>query len=83
MAMMITDDCISCDACLPECPNNAISEGEKKYTIDPELCMECVGFAPSPQCVDVCPAECIIVDPNHEETKAQLTKKRNKVHINW
>jgi len=83
MAMMISDDCISCDACLPGCPNNAISEGENKFRIDPDLCTECVGFAPSPQCVDVCPAACIIPDPNYKETKTQLIKKRNKVHINW
>ncbi|MBE9510709.1 MAG: YfhL family 4Fe-4S dicluster ferredoxin [Bacteroidetes bacterium] len=58
MAMMIIDECITCDVCLPECPNNAISEGEEIYVIDPDLCTECVGFADAPQCVDVCPMDC-------------------------
>jgi len=83
MALMINDDCISCDACLPVCPNNAISEGESKFRIDPDLCTECVAFSPSPQCIEVCPATCIVPDPHRVETKAQLTKKNNKVHINW
>ena len=55
MAMMITEDCISCDACLAECPNGAISEGTDKYVINPDLCTECIGFADAPQCVDICP----------------------------
>jgi len=83
MAMMITDDCIICEACLPECPNNAISEGEEKYTVNPDFCTECVDFANAPQCVDVCPADCIIPDPNQAETKEQLKRKNIKVHINW
>jgi ferredoxin len=83
MAMMITDDCIVCDACLPECPNSAIREGEEKYRIDPDLCTECIGFAITPQCLAVCPVDCVIADSNHVETKEQLKKKRNKVHINW
>jgi ferredoxin len=83
MAMMITDDCIACDACLPECPNSAISECEEKYQIDPDLCTECIGFAVKPQCVDVCPVGGIVPDPYRAETIEQLKRKRNKVHINW
>jgi len=83
MAMMITDDCIICDACLPECQNNAISEGEEKYMINSDLCTECVGFAVAPQCVDVCPADCIVKDPKHTETKEQSRENKEKVHINW
>ena len=83
MALMINDDCISCDACLPQCPNNAISEGEAKYRINPDLCTECVGFASSPQCVDVCPAECIIPDPHHPLTSEQAKNDGKKVYINW
>ena len=83
MAMMITDECIVCDVCLPECPNNAISEGEQKYMIDPDFCTECVGVADAPQCADVCPADCVVKDPKHVETKEQLIKKKDKVHINW
>jgi ferredoxin len=59
MAMMITDECISCGACEPECPVEAISEGDVIYVIDPDVCVECEGYYDSPQCVDVCPVECI------------------------
>lgn len=44
MALLITNDCINCDMCLPECPNTAIFEGNKVYEIDPLRCTECVGF---------------------------------------
>ena len=75
MALIITDDCTSCDACLPECPNNAISAGRDIYVIDPNRCTECVGAKDEPQCKVVCPAECIIQDPNWVESKDQLQKK--------
>jgi len=81
--MMITDECIVCDACLADCPNGAISEGTDKYTINPDLCTECVGFADASQCVDVCPEDCIVKDPDHAETSKQLKRKRNKMHFNW
>ena len=83
MAMMINVECIACDACLLECPNNAISEGEEIYVINPDLCNECVGFADAPQCVDVCPADCIIKDLNHAQNKEQADENNRKVHINW
>ena len=83
IARMITDESIACDACLAECPNGAISEGTDKYVINPVLCTGCVGFAESPQCVDVCPADCIVKDSKHVETKEQLTQNKKKVHINW
>jgi ferredoxin len=60
MAMRITDECISCGACEPECPTNSISEGEDIYVINPETCVECVGYFDEPQCVSVCPVECIV-----------------------
>jgi ferredoxin len=60
MAMTITEDCISCGACEPECPVQAISEGDTIYVIDAELCVECKGHHDSPQCVSVCPVECIV-----------------------
>ena len=82
MAMMIIDECITCDACLPECPNGAISEGEDIYIINPDLCTECVGFADAPQCVDVCPVDCIVPDPKHVETKGDLLEKKEKLHEN-
>ena len=59
MALMITDECINCDVCEPECPNGAISQGEEIYVIDPNLCTECVGHFDKPQCQEVCPIDCI------------------------
>ena len=75
MALMITDVCINCDVCEPECPNAAISQGEEIYEIDPQLCTECVGHFDAPQCVEVCPVNCIPTDPEHAESAAQLQSK--------
>ena len=72
MALVITEECINCDVCEPECPNEAISQGDDHYVINPSLCTECVGFFDEPQCVSVCPVECIQPDPAHPETKEQL-----------
>lgn len=75
MALLITDECINCDVCEPECPNGAISQGEAIYEIDPALCTECVGHHPEPQCFKVCPVECIIKHPDHVEDQAALEQK--------
>ncbi len=75
MALKITDECINCDVCEPECPNQAISQGEEYYVIDSNRCTECVGHFDQPQCQQVCPVECIPVDPLFTETKAQLLEK--------
>ena len=75
MALTITTECINCDVCEPECPNQAISMGETIYVIDPDKCTECVGHFDEPQCVQVCPVECIPVDPAHVETRGQLLMK--------
>ena len=75
MALLITDECINCDVCEPECPNDAISQGEEIYEIDPNLCTECVGHYHEPQCVEVCPVDCIIVNPDRIESKEQLQDK--------
>jgi ferredoxin len=72
MALMITDECINCDVCEPECPNDAISMGDEIYVIDPRRCTECVGHFEQPQCVQVCPVACIPVNPAHVETKESL-----------
>ena len=81
MAYKITEDCISCGACEAECKNEAISEGETQYVIDPDKCTECVGVAASPRCAEVCPIDdCCIPDPDHEETKEQLLEKWRKLH---
>ena len=79
MALMITDECINCDVCEPECPNQAISEGPDYYVIDPQRCTECVGHFESPQCIEVCPAECILVDPAHQENQEILKIKYEKL----
>ncbi len=75
MALMITHECINCDVCEPECPNQAISQGEDIFVIDPERCTECVGHFDTPQCVAVCPVDCIPKDPEREETHDQLYAK--------
>ncbi len=75
MALMITDECINCDVCEPECPNQAISPGDEIYEIDPERCTECVGHFDEPQCVEVCPVDCIPKDDNNVESQEQLMLK--------
>ncbi len=75
MALYITDECINCDVCEPECPNEAISQGEEIYEINPDLCTECIGHYETSQCVDVCPVDCIPKDPHHEETEEVLWQK--------
>lgn len=80
MATHITDECINCGACEPECPNEAISEGDDKYVIDPNLCTECVGFHDYEACQAVCPVECCIPDPGHRETEDALYDRAQKIH---
>ena len=75
MALMITDECINCDVCEPECPNDAIAPGEEFYEIDPLLCTECVGHFETSQCVEVCPVDCIPFNPAYPETQEQLLNK--------
>jgi ferredoxin len=79
MALHITDECINCDVCEPECPNHAISQGEQVYVINPDLCTECVGHFDTPQCVSVCPVECIHPDPAHPETRDELLHKYERL----
>ena len=76
MAMKITEECVNCGACEPECPNEAISEGDSIYLIDVAKCTECVGHHDKPKCVEACPVDnCIIIDPDHKESKEQLQAK--------
>ena len=79
MALLITDECINCDVCEPECPNGAIAAGEEIYVIDPNLCTECVGHHAKPQCREVCPVDCIPNDPRHDETQTQLQEKYERL----
>ena len=80
MAYMITEDCILCGVCEAECPNEAISEGDVLYVIDPDRCTECVGFYDESQCAAVCPVEACVPDPDHEETQEELLAKYHRLH---
>lgn len=80
MATMITNDCINCGACEPECPNNAISQGDPVYVIDPLLCTECVGFHDYEACAAVCPVDVCVTDPNNIETEETLIARARSLH---
>ena len=80
MATYITSDCINCGACEPECPNQAISEGDEIYQINPNLCTECVGYYDHEACQAVCPVECCLPDPNHVEKEETLIERAVRVH---
>ncbi len=82
MALKILDNCINCDMCDPECPNEAITYGAKIYEIDPDLCTECVGFYDVPTCLSVCPIDCIISDPDKVEDKQTLLEKFEYLVVN-
>lgn len=75
MALKILDTCVNCDVCEPACPNQAISMGEEYYVIDPSRCTECVGHFDEPQCIEVCPVECIITDPERVESRELLQRR--------
>ena len=115
MAIIITEECINCGACEPECPNNAIYEpgvewkfsdgtdlsgeittpegetfdadedqeavSDEVYYITPYKCTECIGFHEEPQCAAVCPVDCCVPDPDHEEGEDQLTAKKEWMHL--
>ena len=80
MATYITTDCINCGACEPECPNEAISEGDEIYVIDPERCTECVGFYDHEACQAICPVECCLPDPNFPEDEKALLERALVLH---
>lgn len=79
MALRITDECINCDVCEPQCPNTAIYMGQEIYEIDPDRCTECVGHFDEPQCQVVCPVECIIPDAAHPEDEPMLLAKYRRL----
>src|ERR1044072_7058150 len=81
MATMITSECINCGACEPECPNNAISEGDPVYVIDPKLCTECVGFHDYEACAAVCPVDVCVTDPNNIETEEALMARPGALRL--
>jgi len=95
MATMITEECINCGACEPECPNTAIYaggapwelNGEKHdalsndfFYIVPEKCTECVGHFDTEQCAAVCPVDCCVPDPNHVESEEDLFSRAKTLH---
>ena len=79
MAFVICVDCISCGMCIEVCPNDAISESDSVYVIDPDLCTECVGDFDEPQCIKVCPVDTIASDPEHCEGRDELLKKEKRI----
>ena len=80
MAYMISDSCLSCGACEPVCPNDAISDDETIFVIDPDRCTECVGESETSQCVEVCGIEAPLPDPDHQESREQLLEKWKRLH---
>ena len=79
MALKITEDCINCDVCEPECPNDALFMGLQIYQIDPNKCTECVGHFNEPQCQQVCPVACIPLDPDWTESREALQAKYERL----
>jgi ferredoxin len=79
MAYKITEECINCGACEPECPNQAISASDEIYVIDHEKCTECVGHFDTSQCAAVCPVDCCIPDPDHKESRDELMDKYKRL----
>ena len=79
MSLLINDECINCDVCEPECPTSAITQGDEIYEIDLNLCTECVGHFDEPTCIEVCPVDCILVDPDNVESKEVLQLKYEKL----
>jgi ferredoxin len=80
MAMKIVEECIACGACEPECPNQAISTDGTTYIVAPDRCTECVGAHETQKCIEVCPVDCIIVDPEHTESRDELQAKYARLH---
>lgn len=80
MAFIITEECINCGACEPECPNEAISEGDEIFVIDPVRCTECVPVHDSQQCAEVCPVDSCIPDPNRRESREELEERYKEIH---
>jgi ferredoxin len=95
MATIITQECINCGACEPECPNTAIYQGGVEYEhlgkkspalqaeifyIVPEKCTECVGFFDYEACAAVCPVDCCVTDPDRPENEDVLMARARELH---
>ena len=86
MAIKITDECINCGACEPECPNNDADEAQEPVDYDvfyivTDKCTECIGFHEEPQCAEVCPVDCCVPDEDNVETEEELLSKKDFLHI--
>ncbi|MDD8019945.1 MAG: YfhL family 4Fe-4S dicluster ferredoxin [Acidobacteriota bacterium] len=79
MAYKITEECINCGACEPDCPNQAISAGDERFEINPDKCTECVGYFDEPQCASVCPTNACVPDPGQKESREELEAKFDKL----
>ena len=79
--MMIIDDCINCGVCECECPNSAISEGDGIYMIDGDKCTECIGHFEDSRCIDVCPVDSVIADPDRTESLSELREKYERLEV--
>lgn len=75
MALKILEECISCDVCIEECPNEAIEAGSLYCSIDPDKCTECIDKYDEPICITVCPVDCIVSDKDHVENVLELRAK--------
>ncbi len=95
MSLKISEECINCGACKPECPNEAIFESGEDYELNgktvsalsqdfhyiaPEKCTECVGFGDDPKCAAVCPTDACVKDPDRVESKDALLAKVKALH---
>ncbi len=95
MATMITEECINCGACEPECPNTAIYQGgvewefngqthpplsDEVFYIVPEKCTECVGFHDEEACAAVCPVDVCIPNPEIPESEEVLIQRARELH---
>ena len=81
MALQVLENCTACDACVIECPNEAISIGDPIYIIDAFRCTECVGAHDEPQCQPVCPVDdCIVPNPDFHESKEELLEKYEQLN---
>ncbi len=81
MAMIISEECINCGSCEPDCPNTAIAQGSSVYVVDAEKCTECVGAHDTPKCVELCPVDgCIVTDPAHQESREEMQARYERLH---
>ncbi len=76
MSVQITEKCVTCGACLWECPTEAIAPGALRPVVDENLCTECYGFFGESQCIVVCPVDAIVVNL---ESLDNLTGKFDRI----